>query len=176
MAVKKSIKPKTKAKTVTKQRSKKAVGAGWNWRPDLPVWILMVLAALSIPRIVLHDMHAVELDSFPYAMIAATPLIVYAGVALVLKGWRPFYTFMVLGVFLGITLAITHQLTWTTSWGENPPVLGGKLEGVLDPSVEGFVVRLFAVVSSLMTGLVMGAALGLIAIAAQRLRLSSSNS
>src|SRR5687767_7002299 len=130
MAKKKAKTKATAAKTkaIPKPRNKKEVGPGRDWRPELPVWIFLVLAALSVPRVIAHDSNIVELDSLPYIALAVIPLLLYAAIAVTLQAWRPFYNFMVLGIFLGLTLAITHQLMWDISWGSNPPEIGGSLK------------------------------------------------
>jgi hypothetical protein len=156
-------------------RSKKEVGGGWSWRPELPVWIFLVLALLSAPRIIAHDSNVVDLDSLPYTILVVAPLLVYAAIALALRCWRPFYNFMVLGIFLGLVLAATHQLMWDIAWANDPPTIGGNLMNTFDPAVEELFLRSFAVVSSIITGLVMGALFGLIAAVAQRVRLATGS-
>lgn len=169
----KSTKAATRRDSTPRPRSKKEVGAGWSWRPELPIWIFVVLALLSAPRIIAHDSNIVDLESTPYIMLAVVPLIVYAGIAIVLRTWRPFYNFMVLGVLLGVVLAVTHQLMWDIAWAEGAPAIGGSLKDRFDPATEEVILRVFAFISSLLTGLVMGAVFGLLAVIAQRVRIAT---
>lgn len=62
----------------------------------------------------------------------------------------------------GLFLAFGHQLLWDIAWGEDPPRLGGNLAS-LDPTVQSVILRTFAAVSSLFTGVIVGAIAGLIA-------------
>ncbi len=61
-------------------------------------------------------------------------------------------------------LAITHQIAWATFWeGGQPPQLGGNLEGQFSAGTEELLLRVITFISSILTGVVMGAAAGLIA-------------
>jgi hypothetical protein len=54
------------------------------------------------------------------------------------------------------------------AWDGNPPSLGGNLEGMLVPGLEAIVFRTSAFFSSLMTGTLVGAVVGLVAWAIER--------
>ena len=142
----------------------------WIGRTDLSLGLLVFLAALSIPRVVVHDLDLISLKSGLYTLLAVGPLLVYFVFAVARPYKRPFYTFIVLGLIFGLLLALTHQLTWSASWGDKLPHLGGNLEGVLPGAVENLVLRGFTLGSSVMTGLTEGALFGIVALVAQRLR------
>jgi hypothetical protein len=54
------------------------------------------------------------------------------------------------------------------AWDGNSPSLGGNLEGMLVPGLEAIVFRTSAFFSSLMTGTLVGAVVGLVAWAIER--------
>jgi hypothetical protein len=58
---------------------------------------------------------------------------------------------------------VTHQLLWNQAFEDDPPRLGGNLEGKLSPGIEEVVLRSVAVASSLAIGVGVGAACGLVA-------------
>ncbi len=124
---------------------------------------LVVLALLGIPRVILHDLQLVSLDSLLYRVLAIGSLLVWLVYALCTKSDRPFRHLLTFGVIFGLMLAVTHQITWVEAWGDSPPQLGGNLAGVLHPVLEGLVVRVGAFMSSLFTGVAIGAVLGGIA-------------
>jgi hypothetical protein len=67
-------------------------------------------------------------------------------------------------------LAIGHQLLWEARWDGEPPRSGGNLEGVLDPGLESVVVRIFAFFSSIITGTIVVAIVGLVVWVIERVR------
>ena len=142
-------------------------------RTSIPLLVLMGLALLAIPRVVVHDLKLLPLDSLPYIALAVGPLLVWLGVAALWQTSRPWRDFLVLGLGFGILLGLTHQILWEVSWGDNMPHIGGNMAGKLSPGVEELVLRAFAFGSSLMTGLVFGAPFGLVALVASRLRRST---
>jgi hypothetical protein len=71
----------------------------------------------------------------------------------------------------GVLLAVTHVLLWDLNLqiaGVEPPALGGNLEGVLPGWLEAVLLRGAASLSSLLVGLAVGAATGLVAWLLQR--------
>lgn len=132
-------------------------------KTDIPFWIIVVLALLAIPRVFIHDLHLLPLDSSIYRLLALGPLVGWVLLATLRNNKRPVYDFIILGLVFGLLLAITHQLTWEASWGDNPPQLHGNLAGQLDPTIEGLLLRGAAVISSLVTGVVFGCIVALIA-------------
>lgn len=116
------------------------------------------LAALGVPRVVAHDLELV--GPVVNAVLVFAPIAVWAAVALWQRVPNPFRTLLAVGLVHGVLLAVTHQLLWAEAFGNDPPRLGGNLAGVLAPAAEGVLLRVFAVGSSLVTGLAVGAATG----------------
>lgn len=128
----------------------------------MPIVALIGLALLAVPRVVLHDLGLVQERTFVNGLLVFVPPLIWIGVVLLLRVRAPFLALLVVGAFYGVFLAIGHQVLWDIAWGENPPALGGNLAG-LDPTVQSFILRFFAAVSSLFTGVIVGAIAGLIA-------------
>jgi hypothetical protein len=122
----------------------------------LPVLALIGLAALGLPRVILHDLHIIEEMQPSSWFLALAPVAVWIAVAVAKKVPNPFLTVFMIGVFFGIMLVITHQLLWDFAFAGNPPSLGDSGAGLLIP-------RIAAVFSGLATGSLMGAVGGLIA-------------
>jgi hypothetical protein len=122
----------------------------------LPVIALIGLAAIALPRAILHDLHIIS-DSGPLTWILALgPVAVWVAVAVTKRVPKPFLTVLVIGIFYGIMLVITHQLLWDYAYEGDPPTLGNS-------SMAAVIPRLFAVPSGLFAGALTGAVGGLIA-------------
>lgn len=135
-------------------------------KTDLSFVVIFILAALAVPRVILHDLHLIDLESFPYKIMATIPFLVWLGVALFRKTTRPFADFLTLGVVFGLLLALTHQILWTASWQAAPP----QLHTELDPVVEEIILRVAAAISSVLTGIMLGAVFGLVAWVSSEIR------
>ncbi|MCP2637640.1 hypothetical protein K0817_013860 [Microbacterium sp. HD4P20] len=122
----------------------------------LPVLALVGLAALGVPRVILHDLHIIEEGQPAAWILALAPVAVWITVAVAKKVPRPFVTVLMIGVFFGVMLVITHQLLWNFAFDGSPPSLGDSGAGLLIP-------RIAAVFSGLVTGTLIGAVGGLIA-------------
>ena len=140
------------------------------FEPDLPIIAIALLAALTLPRVVAHDLRLIEIDGPAYTALAIAPLLIWLLVALFRRTERPFFDFLVLGLVYGLFLGLTHQILWDASWAGNPPHIGGNLAGKINPFVESLILRAFALGSSIVTGLVFGAAFGIVALVAMKLR------
>lgn len=140
------------------------------FEPDLPIIAIALLAALTLPRVVAHDLRLIVIDSPLYTALAVAPLIIWLLVAIFRRTQRPFFDFLVLGLAYGLFLGLTHQILWDASWAGDPPHMGGNLAGKLNPFVESLILRAFALGSSIVTGLVFGAAFGIVAFVAMKLR------
>lgn len=127
----------------------------------LPWYALPALALLAVPRVVLHDLHVIEEGSAVNALLVFGPPVVWIAVVLRARVANPFLTLLAVGAWYGLFLALGHQLLWETSFGDDPPRLGGNLAGRLSPGAEELVLRAFATVSSLFTGVLVGAVTGL---------------
>ncbi|WP_116247315.1 hypothetical protein [Nocardiopsis sp. FIRDI 009] len=133
----------------------------------LPFPLIVLLALLSVPRVVLHDLSVVEEGTFVNGLFVFVPPLVWTAVVLVRRAPHPFATLLVVGVLSGVFLALVHQLLWDVSWGADRPALGGNLAD-LTPAVQAVLIRGAAVVSGLVTGTVVGALCGLVALAIRR--------
>lgn len=128
----------------------------------LPSLAIVGLALLAVPRVVLHDLDVIHEGTFVNALFVFVPPLLWIVVVVWRRVQSPFLTLLVVGGCYGILLAIGHQVLWNQSFGANPPRLGGNLS-TLDPAISALVVRGFAVLSSIVTGLVVGAVSGLLA-------------
>jgi hypothetical protein len=130
-------------------------------RLGLPFAAILGLALLAVPRVVLHDL-GLSPGTLGNAALALVPPLIWVLVALRRRVPNPFLTLLVVGLWYGILLALAHQLLWGVNFGDAPPSLGGNLAGV-DPAMQGIILRVFTVGSSLVTGTVVGAVAGLVA-------------
>ncbi|HMA46673.1 MAG TPA: hypothetical protein VKP11_05660 [Frankiaceae bacterium] len=128
---------------------------------------VVLLAALGVPRAVLHDLHL--LGTGPAAAILAlAPPAIWLLVVLRRRISRPFRQLVLIGLTYGILLAAGHQLLWDEAWRGNPPELGGNLRGELPAAVESLVLRGASALGSIATGTAIGVLVGAIARAVQR--------
>ena len=127
-----------------------------------PPWTIVGLALLGVPRVVLHDLDTVSSSSVVYLVLAIAPLIAWVAYLVVTRPARPVVSGLWIGGVFGVLLGAVHQVLWTEAYDE-PPRLGGNLEGELDPWLEDLVLRVFAAGSSLVTGLVLGVLAGVVA-------------
>ncbi|MDP9796783.1 hypothetical protein J2S43_005295 [Catenuloplanes nepalensis] len=123
-------------------------------RLGLPLPALMGLALIAVPRAVLHDLEIIHEGTFVNALLVAVPLLIWVVVVVAARVPRPFPALLVVGAFYGIGLAVVHQVLWSVD---------ADLGGRLPPWAEQGVIRTFAVLSSLFTGLLTGAVTGLVA-------------
>ena len=136
----------------------------------LPVPIVVLLAALAVPRVVTHDLGVFPEGSLANSLLVFVPPAIWLAVVLGLRAPRPFLTLAAVGEAYGVMLAVGHQLLWVAAFGGDPPSLGGNLEGALAPGLESAVLRASAFLSSVVTGTVVGALVGAVAWAIARLR------
>ncbi|BCJ66257.1 hypothetical protein [Polymorphospora rubra] len=128
----------------------------------LPLLAAISLALLGTPRVVLHDLDLIQEGTFVNALFVFVPPVVWIAVVLWKRVPNPFITLLVVGLFYGVFLALGHQLLWNVSFADNPPALGGNLSD-LDPTAQSAILRTFAAISSVFTGVIVGAITGLIA-------------
>ena len=120
------------------------------------------LALLAAPRVILHDLDIIHEGTAINALFVFLPPVVWIVVALAARVPNPFVTILATGVCYGIFLAVGHQITWSTTFADDSPQLGGNLAG-LDSTLQTVILRSFAAVSSLVTGTIVGAMSGLVA-------------
>ncbi len=128
----------------------------------LPIPVIILLATLTVPRVFTHDLGIFPEDSFVNRSLVFVPLVIWRAVVLWRRGTYPFLTLTVIGVAHGVMPTSGHQVLWEARWDGGPPRLGGNLEGVLEPGLESAVFGVFAF-SSVITGTVVGAIVGLVA-------------
>ncbi|MDN5917502.1 MAG: hypothetical protein L0I76_20800 [Pseudonocardia sp.] len=128
---------------------------------------IVALALLGVPRVVAHDLGPV--GGVTNALLVFVPIAVWLGVVVWRQVPSPFRTLLVVGLVYGVLVGMTHQLLWPWAF-ETPPRLGGNLAGALSPMAESVVLRLFAFGSSVLTGLGVGALVGVVGWAALRVR------
>ena len=122
---------------------------GFSWP------VLVALAALAAPRVVLHDLGAIEEGSVVNGLFVFLPPACWITAVLWRRPARPFATVVVIGAIYGVFLAVGHQLLWDAAFEGNAPTLGGNLTGI-DPGTQEIVLRTAAVLSSLVTGTFVG--------------------
>lgn len=134
----------------------------------LPWPVLIGLALLGLPRVVLHDLDLVHEGTFVNLLLVVVPPVVWISVVLARRVTNPFLTLVVIGLCYGVVLALTHQLLWGVAFDEQP-TLGGNLSD-LAPGVQSVIIRFFAAISSIFTGVIVGVVTGLITWGLSRLR------
>ncbi|WP_231444818.1 hypothetical protein [Brevibacterium zhoupengii] len=131
-------------------------------RLGFPLIAIVGLALLAVPRVVLHDLDLISEGGFLNAVLVFLPPLIWIAVVLWKRPGSPFLTLLIVGAFYGVFLALGHQILWNISFRDNPPQLGGNLTA-LAPGLQSVIMRTFATISSLFTGVIVGAITGLLA-------------
>ncbi|MVA75865.1 hypothetical protein GC722_07485 [Auraticoccus sp. F435] len=131
-------------------------------RPRLGLsWPALVgLALLAAPRVVLHDLDLIQEGTSVNALFVFVPLLIWVAVVWAARVPKPFLTLLVVGALYGVILAVGHQLLWETAVGARLPDAAST---GMSPAALELLVRGTGVVSSLVTGTVVGAVTGLVA-------------
>lgn len=144
-------------------------------RPDrarhplgLPLLGVVGLSLLAVPRAVLHDLHVVDEGSLVNLLLVVVPLVVWVAVVLRARVPRPFVTLLATGASYGVLLAVVHQLLWDRLYAR-APAFDGELTAV-EPAAQEVFMRVSVTVSSVVTGVAVGAVCGLVAWGVERLR------
>jgi hypothetical protein len=135
-----------------------------NIRTDMPPVLLVVMAAIAIPRVVVENLQLLSLESPLYKVLSISPFLVYLAVALLRKNKRPLYDYTVLGMLFGLFVATTHQITMEI------PKFKVKLNDFFSPVLEEIVIRFVIFIRMLATHFVIGIVFGIIASAVCRIR------
>jgi hypothetical protein len=138
-----------------KERAKTSI-----WEIGLSWPLIIFLAALTIPRILGHDLQLTEDGSFINTVLVLIPMIAWVMVVLWKKVPNPFKALLIIGLVHGLFLAVIHQFTWETFWDGDLPRLEGSLEGQFSPTVENVLLRTVAFISSVQTGFFTGVVIG----------------
>ncbi|AYF29539.1 hypothetical protein CSH63_19115 [Micromonospora tulbaghiae] len=125
---------------------------------------LVALAALAAPRVVLHDLDVVPEGTVVAALLAVGPALCWVAAVLWRRPPRPFLTMVVIGALYGVFLAVGHQVFWDSSLGMDAPGLAG-----LEPGAREALLRGAAVMSSLVTGTMVGVIAGAVAVLLSRM-------
>lgn len=121
------------------------------------------LALLGAPRVVLHDLHAIDDLPAVTAVLAVAPPAIWILVARARRLSRPLRDLVKVGALFGVILATIHQLLWDRAYEDGPPRLGGELAGRLSSETEETIFRVYASISSVLVGVVLGVITGMIA-------------
>ncbi|UMG91856.1 hypothetical protein [Nocardioides sp. TF02-7] len=125
-------------------------------RLGLPLWAVVGLALLSVPRIFAHDL---GLGGGPIpALLTVGPVVVWVVVVLAARVPSPWVTLLAVGVLYGVALGVVHNVLWDEVFADDPPGLGA-----LDPERAELPLRVAAFVSSVFTGTAVGLVAGLVA-------------
>lgn len=128
---------------------------------------IIFLALLAVPRVVLHDLGWLTEGTFINSLFVFVPVLIWVAAAVWCEDAHPFRMLLAAGIVFGIMLALVHQVFWTVSFPDVPK-LGGNLAGAPD-YISIIVTRTAAVVSSLVTGTMMGVLLGGVAFIIRKL-------
>lgn len=130
-----------------------------RWRRlGMSPWLVVGLATLGVPRVIAHDLGPV--GGLSNQLLVYVPIAIWLAVVLWRRVPNPFVTLLAIGGTYGILAGVTHQILWEAAFDE-PPRLGGNLAGQLSAAVEAVVLRVVAFLSSLITGIGVGAVTGL---------------
>jgi hypothetical protein len=145
-------------------------GTALRRKLGLSVPVIILLASIAAIRVPLHDLGIVLEGSAVAGLLVFVPLAVWLIVVLRRRVPDPFLALTAVGLAYGVMLAIIHQLLWAAAYDGSPPSLGGNLEGVLAPGLEAVVFRTSAFFSSIFTGTMVGAVVGIVAWMIERMR------
>lgn len=134
---------------------------------DMPVWLMLVLVALGLPRTILADLDIVAPEnSLLYYVLALTPFAAWLVVAIVRSSRRPFADFLVLDVLYGLSLVVVHQVLWDVgpSLGHNPPESAVDFANQFSPAWRELTTRAYSSGIAMVIGVGTGLAAALVAV------------
>jgi len=139
---------------------------------DMPMWLVLVLTAVMLPRTILNDLGWLDEGTLAYRILALVPFGIWFVVALVRKTRKPWGDFLVLGVLFGLSLALAHQVLWdvSSSLGHRPPAAAVDFANNFGSSFHDLAVRAYTVMISMGIGIGSGAAFAGIAAIVTRFR------
>jgi len=134
-------------------------------RPGVSAPALAGLAALGVPRVVVHD---VDLGGDALTVVLAIgPLGAWLLMLIRLRRGSVMGTGLALGGLFGLALAVTHQVLWDEAFNGREPRLGGGL-GDLPDWAHAAITRGAGFAASVAAGLATGAAVGAVAMIARK--------
>jgi hypothetical protein len=141
---------------------------------DMPTGLLLLLAAVGLPRTILADLDVVPPESgLLYYVLALSPFAVWLAVAVLRRSVRPFCDFLVLGAVYGLTLIAVHLAFWgaAAGYGNRPPA--GAVDFAEQFSADWYDTALRAHISAvaLVIGIGSGIIVALVAVTAHAWRV-----
>jgi hypothetical protein len=145
----------------------------------MPIWLMLVLVGLGLPRTVLADLDIIAPESsLLYYVLALTPFAAWSAIAIFRPSRRPFQDFLMLGVLYGLSLVLVHQVLWSvgSTLGHHPPQSALNFAGRFDPEWHELALRLYTSGIAMMIGLGTGLIAALIAVGANAWRTRPARS
>lgn len=140
---------------------------------DLPVWAMLILVALGLPRTVLADLGILEPEgSWLYYVVALTPYAVWLAVAALRRTATPLRDHLIVGVLYALSLVAVHELFWNveSSQGHNPPQGAIDLAQGFASPIRELVIHGYEFGVATMIGVGSGAVMALVALTATGVR------
>jgi len=128
---------------------------------------ILFLALLAVPRVVLHDLGWLTEGTFINSLFVFIPVLIWIAAAVWCRNAHPFRMLLAAGIVFGVMLALVHQVFWAAAFPDMPG-LGGNLAGAPD-YISTIIIRSTAVVSSIVTGIMIGTLLGGVAFIIRKL-------
>jgi hypothetical protein len=145
----------------------------------MPVWLMLTLVAIGLPRTILADLGIVEPESsLLYYFLALTPFAAWLVVAIFRETRKPIADFLMLGTLYGLSLVIVHQILWDvgTSLGHEPPAAAVSFADSVSPAFHDLALRGYTIMIAMLIGIGTGLVAALIALAAKAVRSSRHRS
>ncbi len=136
---------------------------------DMPVWLMLALVAVGLPRTILADLNIVAPESsLLYYVLALAPFALWLAVAIWRRSRRPVRDFLVLGTLYGLSLLAVHQVLWDVgpSLGHHPPDGAVAFANRFSPAWRELALRAYTSGIAMMIGLGTGLVAALVALAA----------
>lgn len=133
---------------------------------DLPLWIMLGLVILGLPRTILTDLGVLEAEgSLLYYVVALVPYAVWLSVAVLQRTRTPFRDHVLTGTLYGLSLVLVHELFWNveSSQGHNPPLGAIEFARGFDAPVQGLAIHGFEFAIAMMIGVGSGLVLAVVA-------------
>lgn len=140
---------------------------------DMPVWLMLTLVALGLPRTILADLGIVEPEgSLFYYFLALTPFAAWLAVAIFRETRKPIADFLMLGTLYGLSLVVVHQVLWDLgpSLGHQPPAGAVSFAESVSPALYELALRGYTIVVAMLIGVGAGVVAALIALVAKAVR------
>jgi hypothetical protein len=140
---------------------------------DMPVWLMLLLVALGLPRTILADLGIVEPEgSLFYYFLALIPFAAWFAVALFRETRKPIADFLMLGVLYGLSLVVVHQILWDVgpSLGHQPPAGAVSFANSVSPGFHELALRGYTIMIAMMIGIGSGIVAALVALVAKAVR------